>query len=248
MKTSKIYDDDMNGFTRIYHSDFVENVNPIEYYKNLELEISIQSIKDILSIKNPILASTLDDEFFVRMAKKYIPAFYEEAEEIILHENYITLLSTSKKNDQVKLLKEMSLNSMELIALIFKSYEYNYRYSKYLFKKSPRTLPEKRKPIIFRKGKNNNIIKVGSTNLTDGELKNLIEQKNAIVSHFFEKDDFWHCFFVTYNSLSGKENWKKGQPHFHYISSSFGITKDDFVTSMKNGNYLSTSIHISFQR
>ncbi len=248
MRTSKIYDDDMNGFTRVYHSDFVENVNPIEYYKTLELQMSIQSIKDILYIKNPLLASTLDDEFLERMAKKYIPAYYEEAENITLHKNYIMLLSKSKKNDQVRLLKGMSLNSMELIALIFKSYEYGYTYSKYLYEKLPNTLAEKIKPIIARKNENNNIIKVGNTNLNEGELKNLINQRNAIVSHFFEKNGLWHCFFVTYNSLRGKENWNGGQPHFHYISSSFGITKDDFVKSMTKGNYLSTSVHISFQR
>jgi hypothetical protein len=248
MKTSKIYDDDMNGFTRIYQSDFVENVNPIEYYKNIELEISIQSIKDILYLKNPSFTSALDDDDFVKMAKKYIPSYYEEAEEIILHQNYITLFSTSKKKDQVKLLKGMCLNSMELIALIFKSYEYGYTYSKYLFEKLPASSTEKIKPIIARKDENNNILKIGNTNLSDGELKNLIEQRNAIVSHFFERDGLWHCFFVTYNSLSGKENWEGGQPHFHYISSSFEIKKDDFITSMKKGNYLSTSIHIPFQR
>jgi hypothetical protein len=247
MKTSKIYDDDMSGFTRIYHSDFVENVNPIEYYKNSELEISIQSIKDNLYMKNPLLASMLDDDFFVQKAKE-IPSYYEDAEKINLHQNYITLFTTNKKSDQVKLLRGMSLNSLELIALIFKSYEYGYMYSKYLFEKLPSILPDKIKPIIARKDKNNNIHKVGDTNLKDGELKNLIEQRNAIVSHFFEKDGLWHCFFVTYNSLGGKENWNDGQPHFHYISSSFGVKKDDFVTSMKNGNYLSTSIHIPFQR
>ena len=248
MRTSKIYNDEKNGFFRLYHSDFVENVNPIEYYKNLELEMNIQSIKDILDMKNPLLTSEVDDEFLAQMAKKYIPAFYEEAEGTILHENYLTLFSTSKKKDQIKLLKGMSLNSMELLGLIFKSYEYGYTYSKYRFEKLPTMLPEKIKPIIAQKDKNNNIFKIGTTNLTDGELKNMIDHRNAIVSNFFEKESLWHCFFVTYNSLGGKENWNSGQPHFHYISSSFGVTKDDFVTSMKNGDYLSTSVHISFER
>ena len=64
-----------------------------------------------------------------------------------------------------------------------------------------------------------------------------------IVSHFFELDDIWHCFFVTYNSLSGKENHKDGQPHFHYMSSEFGISKEDFIESMRTGNYRATSVH-----
>ena len=44
--------------------------------------------------------------------------------------------------------------------------------------------------------------------------------------------------------MGGKENWKDGQPHFHYISSGFGISKNDFIESMRTGNYKSTSIHI----
>ena len=80
--------------------------------------------------------------------------------------------------------------------------------------------------------------------ITKGEVKNLIEQRKVIVSHFFDKDDNWHCFFTTYNSIGGKENHKGGQPHFHYISSAFGISREDFLESMKSGQYKSTSIHI----
>jgi hypothetical protein len=44
--------------------------------------------------------------------------------------------------------------------------------------------------------------------------------------------------------LSGKESWKNGQAHFHYISSAFGVSKEDFIESMRTGNYKATSIHI----
>lgn len=50
--------------------------------------------------------------------------------------------------------------------------------------------------------------------------------------------------FVTYNSIGGKENWKEGQAHFHYISSAFGISKEEFIESMRSGKYKSTSVHI----
>jgi hypothetical protein len=108
----------------------------------------------------------------------------------------------------------------------------------------PGGLEGKKLPKLFHIREDGTIEKVGETDLTDGELKNVIEHRKVIVSHFFEKDDFWHCFFLTYNSIGGKENWKNGQAHFHYISSSFEISKADFIESMRTGKYKSTSIHI----
>lgn len=248
MKTTKIYDDDMKGFTRAFYSDFVEDVNPVEYYKNLEIEMNIQTIKDILFMKNSLIASTLDEEFFKRMAEKHLGSQFEEAEKIVLNENLIKLFSTNKKSEQKKLLKGMSINSMELVALIFKSHEFGYSYSKYVHEKLPNISKGKKKPILATKNKDNSITKVGETDLSDGEIKNLIDQRKVIVSHFFVKGDFWHCIFGTYKSIYGRENWKDGQPHFHYISSAFGVTKEDFILSMKEGNYLSTSIHINYKQ
>jgi hypothetical protein len=139
----------------------------------------------------------------------------------------------------------MTLNPDELMSLIFKSYnDFGYLYSKYLFENLPGGLEGKKLPKLFHIREDGTIEKVGETDLTDGELKNVIEHRKVIVSHFFEKDDFWHCFFLTYNSIGGKENWKNGQAHFHYISSSFEISKADFIESMRTGKYKSTSIHI----
>ncbi len=112
------------------------------------------------------------------------------------------------------------------------------------FENLPNGLEGKKLPKLFHIKEDGTIHKVGETDLTDGELKNVIEHRKVIVSHFFEKDDFWHCFFLTYNSIGGKENWKNGQAHFHYISSSFGISKADFIESVRTGKYKSTSIHI----
>ena len=79
--------------------------------------------------------------------------------------------------------------------------------------------------------------------MSDKQLKHIIEQRKVIVSHFFEKDDLWHCIFLTYKSIEGKENHNFGQPHFHYISSGFEISKQDFIESMKTGHYRTTNIH-----
>ena len=245
MNTEKIFDENGQGFTRIFSTDKVEKVNPVEYYKSFELEKRAISLRDLLNVKNPFFTSLLDDKFFFKKAEETLVGFFEKFEQTKVHGNFIELLKTTRKKDQISLLKEMSLNTDELMSLIFIAHnEFGYLYSKYLFENLPAGLEGKKLPKLFHIKEDGTIEKVGETDLTDGELKNVIEHRKVIVSHFFEQDDFWHCFFLTYNSIGGKENWKNGQAHFHYISSSFGISKADFVESMRNGKYKSTSIHI----
>lgn len=245
MNTEQIFDENGQGFTRIFSTDKVEKVNPVEYYKTYELEKRAISLRDLLNAKNPFLASQLDDKFFIKKAEETLVGFFEQFEQTKIHDNFIELLKSTRKKDQVRFLKGMTLNPDELMSLIFKSYkDFGFLYSKYLFENLPSGLEGKKLPKLFHLKEEGKIEKVGETDLTDGELKNIIEQRKVIVSHFFEKEDFWHCFFVTYNSIGGKEIWKKGQAHFHYISSSFGNSKKDFIESMKTGKYKSTSIHI----
>ncbi|WP_228426249.1 hypothetical protein [Chryseobacterium carnipullorum] len=99
-------------------------------------------------------------------------------------------------------------------------------------------------PTIIHIKDDGKVKTVGETKMTVGQLNNVIRYRKSIVSHFFEKDEDWHCLFVTYASMRGEENWKNGQPHFHYISNAFGISKEDFIKSMENGNYIATPVHI----
>ncbi len=245
MKTRKIYDENGQGFTRIFPDELVENVNPIDYYKTYELEKRAILLQDLLYLKTPFLASQLDYSFFMKEAERTLDNFFEQFEKTEVHENFLHLLNTTKKKDQIKLLKGMTLNPDQLISLIFISYnKFGYLYSTYVFENLPNGFEGKKLPKIFELKDDGTIKKVGETDFTDGELKHIIEHRKVIVSHFFEQKDKWHCIFTTYNSIGGKENWKNGQAHFHYISSSFGISKEEFIDSMKSGNYKSTSIHI----
>ncbi|MBN2634920.1 MAG: hypothetical protein JXR61_01525 [Prolixibacteraceae bacterium] len=245
MNTEKIFDENNKGFTRTFSMDKVEKVNPIEYFKNYEIEKTAILLRDLLNTKNPFLASLLDNDFFIKQAKNELTGFFEKFEQIEIHENFIKLLETTRKKDQIRLLKGLSLNPDQLMALIFKSYEcFGYLYSRYLFENLPNGLEGKKLPKLIHKHDDGTIEKVGETDLKDGELKNIIEHRKIIVSNFFEKNDIWHCFFITYNSIGRKENYKNGQPHFHYISSAFSISKEEFIESMQTGNYRATSIHV----
>lgn len=245
MNTEKINDENGKGFTRTYSSDKVEKVNPVEYYKAYELEKRKTSIRDLLNAKNPFWTSLLDDDFFVEKAEETMSGFFEKFEQTKVPVNFLKLLETDRKKDQIKLLKRQSLNPDQLMSLIFKSYQdYGYLYSKYVFENLPNGFEDRKLPKLFHVKEDGTVYKVGETDLTDGQLKHIIEHRKVIVSHFFEKDDLWHCIFATYASLSGRENHKGGQAHFHYISSSFMLTKQEFIDSMESGNYRSTKVHI----
>ena len=245
MNTRKIYDEDGKGFTRIFSHDKVEKVNPVEFYQNYQLQKTAIGIRDMLSAKNPFLTSRLPEAFFLKKASELLQGFFDEFRATKVPEIFIKLLNTEKKKDQIKLLKGQTITTDILMSLIFISYEdFGYLYSKYTFENLAKGTDEDKLPKLIKVNDDDSVHKVGQTELTDGDLRNVINSRKVIVSHFFEKEKLWHCLFLTYNSIAGKENWKNGQPHFHYISSSFGISKEAFIESMESGNYKSTSIHI----
>ncbi|KAA6345769.1 hypothetical protein EZS27_006705 [termite gut metagenome] len=245
MKKDIIYEENGGGFIRAFIDDKVEKVNPVEYYQNYFVESKATFIRDLLYVKDPLLTSFLDEQFFIQKAKELMGDFFKRYEDEKIHDNYIKLLETSKKKEQISLLKGMTLTPDQLMKIIFTSYsEHKYLYSKYNIEILAPNIAGKKPPKIAHLKEDGTIHKIGETDMTDGEIKNMIESRKVIVSHFLEREAEWHCFFTTYNGLGGKENYKDGQAHFHYISSSFGISKDDFIESMRSGNYKSTSVHI----
>lgn len=223
----------------------IERVNPIEYIKSYEFYKRVSTKQEMIIKRFPMIDPNKLVDKLKKMLAPEVREFFLEIEKDVVHPNFLTLLSTVKKNDQVRLLKGLTLTPFQLVNLIFKSYsEFGYLYSKYRFETTPPQFNGKKLPNLFKVNSDGSVKKIGSTDLSDGSLRQLIEQRTVIVSHFFEKDDVWHCFFATYDSFAGRENYKSGQAHMHYISSGFGINRNDFIDSMKNGNYLSTKIHI----
>ena len=245
--STKISDEEENSFYRIFGDDKVEYVNPIEYYKNYEINKRALLYRDLLQIKHPSFIGKVKDDFLIKYAKDEIEKekFWDNFEQAKVHENYLKLFETVRKKDLEALLRGMTITPKQLMFLIFRSYStYGYLYSRYRFENLPKNSENKKKPKIAEILEDGVIKTIGETDLTHGQIKNMIEQRKVIVSHFFDKGDVWHCLFITYNSIGGKENWKNGQSHFHYISSAFGITRENFIESMKAGQYKSTPIHI----
>ena len=149
--------------------------------------------------------------------------------------------------EQEKLLKRQTLTIEQLMSFIFLAYEdYGFTLSEYTGENHRKGIDESDLPTLIHV-KENGVDKAGETSMTDGQLKNVVESRKVIVSKILDKDGEWHCFFLTFNSIAGKESWKGGQAHFHYSSDKYGITRKDAVEQLKSKKYPTTSVHIALK-
>jgi hypothetical protein len=243
MKEEKIYDEDGKGVTTVFYASDFEFVNPIQYYSDTQIKTIMSMERELLTMKNPILASELSQEFFFKRALEQWNERYVEIKATKVPENFLKLLDAKSKKEQVKLLLGQCINPDELIAFIFKAWEEGFSFSQYTTEHHHKGLDTSKLPKLIHL-KNKEIKTVGKTDLSDGQLRQVIEQRKVTVAKFFDKGQDWHCLFLTFNSIVGKESWKGGQAHLHYISSKYNITREQAVNGFKNGNYPSTSVHI----
>lgn len=239
--------DKMRLYTVIQYDNF-EYVNPIEQVASMYINSNIlfeKRQRNILGIQS---LHEITDEQLIKMA---IIEWHQELERyksIDLPKGLFALLEAKSKNEQIQALKGLSLTSDELIAFIFMAYEkHGYKFSQYKAHHNHKGLDETNLPELIHVEDNGKIVSIGSTSLTEGQQKQLIEQRKVVVSKFLDTNNQWHCFFLTFKSLSGKENYKNGQPHLHYISDKWNIDRTDVLEQLTNKDYHLPSLpHIDF--
>jgi hypothetical protein len=123
------------------------------------------------------------------------------------------------------------------MGFLLKAGDNGYTLSQYSSEFQASDVDKEKMPYAYMLNENGEIQKFGKTELTDRQLKQALEQRSVKIAKIIEKDGEWHCFFITFNSIDGKENWRDGQPHFHYISNFFGIKKEDVIEQIKSKKY-----------
>lgn len=138
------------------------------------------------------------------------------------------------------------MTPFELIAFIFHAHEEKgFLFSNYRAEHHHKGLDESELPEFIHV-KSEKVAKIGETNLKEGQLKQVVNHRKIIISKFIDNANEWHCFFVTYQSLKGEENWNNGQPHFHYISNKFGLSREEVLKELKSRHYkLNNLPHVS---
>ncbi|MBL0048873.1 MAG: hypothetical protein IPP32_12340 [Bacteroidetes bacterium] len=228
---------DGSGEQMHFHSPDVEYVDPIEHVANAIFELSASlTTKLLLNSGLPYSPEILKGEalkFASRSLKKEMDLFFAAT----IPENLLSILTATKKNNQVKLLKGLSITQEQLYAFIFRAKtEFDFLFSTYTAEHLPNGLDPNELPV-FIEVKGNEVNKIGQTNLSDGQLKQVMAHRNFVSAMFIDKGSTWHCFFFTFNSVRGKEAWKDGQAHYHYISDKFGIPRAKVVEEIKSGRY-----------
>ena len=239
MRVQKVFDKKAGQIIiAIYDHNDVESVNPIEYYGNSfivnQMVLSGVPTEELNGKKVP---SDSSKEIFSQALDHWLQQL-DEIKGTTIPEPLIELLHTDKKKKQEKLLKQISLNPMVLIALIFRAYaEYGFRFSQYRMEILPDDITEKM-PFAAEINDDGSVNIFGETKLTEGQVKHAITHRSVTIGKFIDKEGLWHCFFGNYKSIYGKESWLGEQtPHLHYISSAFGIPRENVVNQLKSKRY-----------
>lgn len=150
-----------------------------------------------------------------------------------------------KKKEQVSLLKGVEISEEQLGAIFLFADEVGYLFSNMRFAGEPKKYSSLDVPSFIHLLDDGSVMHSGNTTLTDGQLKEIVEQSQYLVARVLSKGDNWHCFLQTRHGIMGQEPGQMGSvPHIHYISSSFGISLDDLKSAIQSGSYPKTPVHI----
>ena len=157
------------------------------------------------------------------------------------------LITEGKKKRQERLFKDQVLTPEDLITWFLYVGRLNGTFSEYSFEEKNEEL-EGRMPLFIDASDPNNIVAVGKTDLSEAALKHLVEHQNKKFAQIIDLEDGrWFCFYRTHRGLSGRETGDQGS-HMHFISSAYGISREDLVEQLKSGEYPTNGYHVHFQR
>lgn len=259
MREVRVNNPERNGYYSFIEVEDFEYTNPIEKVSNIVVESLSRMIKSQLMFANennllPDLGKLGNHDTILDWVskKKASEAWGKRFEKIMskkLPAGVMEILECSSKKEQIKLLKGVSLTEDEMMLFVFHAWrDFGFTYSMYKSEHDHKSLDQNQMPCFAYKKNDAEIITVGETSLTKGQIKNAIDHRTVIISRFLDKGTIWHCFFMTYNSLIGKENYKDGKPHLHYISNAWGLTREYVLEQLRSKYYKLPSLpHITFQ-
>jgi len=235
MKFKKFKSENDESTYFILKSGDLNRVNPVIHYTHLVLEHRTEILKSLTKEEYDKYGIP-DDEAERCITKRISDEWKEEFIEMLEEEissNFFQLLDSTTKSEQEKLMKNQSITSTGLFVFICKSFlEYGFTFSEYKSENFGKGVNKESMPNFIHIAKGN-VKKVGDTDLTKGQLKQIVDQRKVIIAKILDKGGIWHCFLLTYRSLSGKESWRDGTPHMHYLSDKWGIWKRRFNKTYK---------------
>lgn len=241
--------DKKSNYSIIETGDF-EYVNPQEKIMSMMIAQKMEMERDIIRLKGLEFPEDLLTKELIKRAIKSWDKQYTQIMSQNVPEELYELLKNPKKKKQEKLVKNLNLDTYQLMKFIFEAHNnYGYTYSQYVSEHLHKGLNKADLPHIIYLEDDDTVSKIGPTELTDGQLRQVVEHRRRTVAKFLDNGQNWHCFFLTLDSINGKENYKNGQPHMHYISNKWTIERQFVVKQLKSKNYSLPQLpHIHFER
>ncbi len=240
-KTNRVY----RGFQP------TEDINcpPFDYFRLGHAFHSAKLFQDILKVKCPIpIPDDLVKKFILQQTDEMIAEKLANSKPHPAIHQLLSNESLSHK-EQDKLLKGATLTPIDILWLNKESQDAGYLMDIYHEEKYPKKFNEKKHPVLFHQQKDGTIEKMGTTDMTEGEMRALLEQRKVVQARVFHKGLLWHCFYFTYKGLAGDESGVMGsRPHYHYLSDKSGLTWDDLIRRIKECNMPSSNVHVVIVR
>lgn len=222
---------------------------PFDYYRYFQAEIMFKTFSELVKTQCPIDIPEKNIRIFVlnqvdeHINKMMLSTSQKPEIHHLLSDN-----SLSSK-DQEKLLKGMIFTPADILWLNKEAQDLGYLLDIYHEETFPVKFKVKQMPFVFSKNENGCIESMGNTDMTEGEMRALLEQRKVVQARIYHKDSHWHCFYFTFKGLAGQEKGIMGsQPHYHYISDKSGIKWDKLIDCIKNCDLPTSNTHIIINR
>jgi hypothetical protein len=150
----------------------------------------------------------------------------------------------TQKKDVLRLDGSHLITSDDLHAFVYNCDQIGFTHSSWFEEYLPPNVSRKDLPKVIHAKAGAAIEVVGNTNLSERQLKSVMNQRKNTSVHFFSKGETWHCFFFSYNDIRGKHG-AMGE-HVHYLSHLWGMPKDEVESQLKQRDYSLSSIHIKW--
>lgn len=229
------------------HDDI--NCPPYDYFRYAHAEQCFKNFSWMLKHKCPIEIP----EHYVR---QFVLKQVDDLNEQMLSSNsqkpeihkLLTDVNLSYK-EQNDLLKGLTLKAADILWLNKEAQELGYLLDIYHEEKYPVMFDEKKKPVAYSRKEDGSVESIGSTEMTEGEMRALLEQRKVVQARVYHKGEHWHCFYFTFKGLAGKESGVMGsKPHHHYLSDKSGITWEKLMQRIKECDMPTSKVHVFIER
>lgn len=225
--------------------DEVENVS----FRECMVSFHTKSIYNVLSemVRHYLgFVTSYDSNYIMQKAKEFANQNFDSFAHKEIPTCFTEILEKPmKKKEQIKLLKGANLTYDQLGALFAQAENKGYSFSHYHYQGDPSSVNKDELPKFIHVKEDGTVEYYGKTTLTEGQIKQVVEQADVLIARILDNDEHWHCFLQTFKGLKGQEAGLQGsQPHLHYISDSFGISRNSLVEMLRKGEYPSTPVHI----